>query len=118
MVHRGPRHRFGRWRAGVALSLFAVAALPALAADSDAKPGEGSTGELATVEVTARYVTEDLQTTPLAITAVSGADLESRAIIDTTNLGAVVPNLYTRPGDAEEGPTPTISMRGCGPGGT
>ena len=112
MVHREPRNGRGRWRAGVALSLFAATALPALAADNEAKSGDGSEGELATVEITARYVKEDLQTAPLAITAVSGAELESRAIIDTTDLGAVVPNLYTRPGDAEEGPTPTISMRG------
>ncbi|HTU61656.1 MAG TPA: hypothetical protein VMF89_24540, partial [Polyangiales bacterium] len=64
------------------------------------------------MEVTARYQREDLQTTPLAITALSAADLTAHEVINTTNLGAVVPNLYTRPGDAEEGPTPTISMRG------
>ena len=69
-------------------------------------------GELQNVEVTARYMRENLQTTPLAITALSGVQLEDRAVTNTTDLGAVVPNLYTHPGDAEEGPTPTISMRG------
>jgi iron complex outermembrane recepter protein len=53
-----------------------------------------------------------MQTTPIAITAITGSDLASRAVVNTAQLGSVVPNLYTHPGDAEEGPTPTISMRG------
>src|SRR5580658_874108 len=70
------------------------------------------TGQLQTVEVTARYTQENLQTTPLAITALSGAQLEQRNVLSTADLGAVIPHLYTHPGDQEEGPTPTISMRG------
>jgi len=76
-------------------------------------PSEGATsGELQNVTVTARYQKENLQQTPLAITELSGADLQANSIIDTADLGAVVPNLYTHPGDQEEGTTPTISMRG------
>jgi iron complex outermembrane recepter protein len=76
-------------------------------------PGEEATsGELQNVTVTARYQKENLQQTPLAITELSGADLQANSIIDTADLGAVVPNLYTHPGDQEEGTTPTISMRG------
>ena len=84
----------------------APAAAPAAAAD------QAQSGELQTVTVTARYRTENLQTTPLAITAISGPQLQERAVLNTSDLGAVVPNLFTHPGDAEEGPTPTISMRG------
>src|SRR5580658_2357021 len=94
---------------------IAAAATPAFAQSPNPTAQSQSTaesGELQTVEVTARYQREDLQTTPLAITALSAADLSAHDIINTTNLGDVVPNLYTRPGDAEEGPTPTISMRG------
>src|ERR1700748_2288446 len=111
MVYRRPRNGCLRCRAGVALSVFAATALPALAAD-DVKSPTSNEGGLETVEITARYVKQDLQTVPLAVTSITGAELESRAVIDTSDLGAVVPNLYTRPGDAEEGPTPTISMRG------
>jgi iron complex outermembrane receptor protein len=94
---------------------IAAAATPAFAQSPNPTAQSQSTaesGELQTVEVVARYQREDLQTTPLAITALSAADLSAHDIVNTTNLGDVVPNLYTRPGDAEEGPTPTISMRG------
>lgn len=100
-----------RQHIGFLLSLVIPIAIPALAADDD-KPADTKEDELPAVVVSARYIKENLQTTPLAITAVSGSELESRAIVDTTDLGSIVPNLYTRPGDAEEGPTPTISMRG------
>ena len=93
---------------------IAAAATPTFAQspNPNAQQSSAESGELQTVEVTARYQREDLQTTPLAITALSAADLTAHEVINTTSLGAVVPNLYTRPGDAEEGPTPTISMRG------
>ncbi|HEV7715753.1 MAG TPA: TonB-dependent receptor, partial [Steroidobacteraceae bacterium] len=94
-------------RAGIsALAFTAVASMPAMADD------ETDSGQLASVTVTARYATENLQSTPLAITAVSGAELEIRAIDDVASLSAAVPNLYSHPGDAVQGPTPTISMRG------
>jgi iron complex outermembrane receptor protein len=76
----------------------------------DATPTEA--GQLQEVTVSARYTQENLQTTPLAITAVSGAELEDRSIPSITSLSAAVPNLYTHVGDAVNGPTPTISMRG------
>ena len=71
---------------------------------------KADSGELAEITVTARYTKENLQETPLAVTAVSGAQLEARNIVSTADLGAIIPNLYTHPGDQEEGPTPTISM--------
>jgi len=73
---------------------------------------KADSGELAEITVTARYTKENLQETPLAVTAVSGAQLEARNIVSTADLGAIIPNLYTHPGDQEEGPTPTISLRG------
>jgi iron complex outermembrane recepter protein len=64
------------------------------------------------VTVTARYTKENLQTTPLAITAVTQDQLKSANITNISSLGALVPNLYTHPGDADEGGAPTIVMRG------
>lgn len=64
------------------------------------------------VTVTARYTKENLQTTPLAITAVTTDQLKSANITNVSSLGALVPNLYTHPGDADEGGAPTIVMRG------
>ena len=45
------------------------------------------------VVVTARKVRENLQDTPIAVTAFSGAALDDRQIVDTTRLTQVVPNL-------------------------
>jgi iron complex outermembrane receptor protein len=45
------------------------------------------------VVVTARKVRENLQDTPIAVTAFSGDALDDRQIVDTTRLTQVVPNL-------------------------
>ena len=45
------------------------------------------------IVVTARKVRENLQDTPIAVTAFSGDALDDRQIIDTTRLTQVVPNL-------------------------
>lgn len=74
-------------------------------------------GALQEVTISARYTHENLQTTPLAITAVSGAELESRAIPDVASLSVAVLNFDTHVGDGVQGPTPTISMRGVTAGG-
>lgn len=106
-----------------ARSGIAVAALIALASVANAQavapttntsatsPG-ADTGQLAEVTVTARYTRENLQTTPVAITAISGDQLAERNILNITDLGTAVPNLFVAPGDANEGMVPTISMRG------
>ncbi|MEP7245219.1 MAG: TonB-dependent receptor [Gammaproteobacteria bacterium] len=109
MIRRGYRagRACGRYLPGAGLFAMTLAATtPVLAQDSDSETG------LQSVVVTARYQQENLQTTPLAITAVTGVELESRNIVDVASLSQAVPNLYTHPGDAVQGPTPTISMRG------
>src|SRR5262245_41883621 len=51
------------------------------------------TGTIAEITVTARKVAENLQDTPIAITAFTGELLEERGIVDTDELDQVVPNL-------------------------
>ena len=97
--------------AGAFLVMSAVAAAqsaPTASTDS----GEARTEGLSEVTVTARYTKENLQTTPLAITAVTTDQLKSANVTNVTSLGSLVPNLYTHPGDADEGGAPTIVMRG------
>jgi iron complex outermembrane receptor protein len=57
-----------------------------------------------------------VQSTPLAITAITADDLEVRNLTNVTTLGSAVPNFYTRPGVAAQGPTPTITLRGVSAG--
>jgi iron complex outermembrane receptor protein len=55
--------------------------------------GAGPAPGLEEVVVTARKVRENLQDTPIAVTAFSGDALDDRQIIDTAKLTQVVPNL-------------------------
>jgi iron complex outermembrane receptor protein len=54
---------------------------------------QGSEGTLEEITVTARRVSENLQDTPIAVTAFTGAALENRQIFKTSELDQVVPNL-------------------------
>ncbi|HVY82728.1 MAG TPA: TonB-dependent receptor [Steroidobacteraceae bacterium] len=97
-------------------SVVAAAVVAILASTANAQNESSDDEGLASVVVTARYTQEDVQATPLAITAITGDDLEARKLDNVTNLGAAVPNFYTRPGVAAQGPTPTITLRGVSAG--
>jgi iron complex outermembrane recepter protein len=74
--------------------------------------GPADTGQLEEVIVTAQYRTENLQDTPIAITAVQGDRLEEQSISNVQELGRIVPNAnFVQPG-AGNGPNATIGMRG------
>jgi iron complex outermembrane receptor protein len=68
--------------------------------------------ELEEVVVTARFREENLQSTPLAISAFSEEDLQARSIVNVSDLGATVPNAFIRQQNSNFGPTQTIGMRG------
>jgi len=87
--------------------IAAVVALvsPALAVAADE-------GVLQEVIVTAQFRQENLQDTPIAITAVSGELLEQQGLTNVTDLGLVIPNANIRPQGSFSGPTPLIGMRG------
>ncbi|MDB6043458.1 MAG: hypothetical protein JWM63_2009 [Gammaproteobacteria bacterium] len=73
---------------------------------------QAQTGGLEEVVVTARYRAEDLQSTPLAITALTTADLDERQFTNVNDLGLAVPNAYFRQPVSNYGPTETIGLRG------
>src|SRR5262249_46329238 len=64
------------------------------------------------IVVTSRYREENVQTTPIAITAISALDLEMRSIVNVEDLGAVIPNAFFRENVGNFGPTSTIGLRG------
>jgi iron complex outermembrane receptor protein len=68
--------------------------------------------ELEEVVVTARFREENLQSTPLAISAFSEEDLTARSITNVSDLGSTVPNAFVRQSVSNFGPTQTIGMRG------
>jgi iron complex outermembrane receptor protein len=72
---------------------LAVAAAAAFAPSASAQDQEQDVTRLEEIIVTARKVEEDLQKTPIAITALSGSALEDRQVFRTDVLDQVVPNL-------------------------
>lgn len=73
-------------RRGLALAGAVTIATGAQAQDPEAQ-------RLEEITVTARKVSENLQETPIAITVLSGSELEDRQIFNTNVLDQVVPNL-------------------------
>lgn len=64
------------------------------------------------IVVTARYREESIQTTPIAITAFTGEDLDVRSLTTVQDVGLVIPNAFFRENVGNFGPTPTVGLRG------
>jgi iron complex outermembrane receptor protein len=95
---------------GLRLAAVCVAA-------SLAVPGAGYAQGVSGIEeimVTARYRVQDLQETPLAISAYSGDLLEDRGAADTNDLDMFVPNAVIQPLGAGWGSTVAAFIRGIG----
>ncbi len=69
-------------------------------------------GELEQVVVTARFRAENLQSTPLSITAISSEDLQQQQLTNVNDIGNTIPNAYFRQPVSNFGPTETIGLRG------
>jgi iron complex outermembrane receptor protein len=102
-VHLGETH-------GLRLAILASLAAGALPATVVAQEG------LEEIVVTARFREENLQQTPLAITAVTGTLLEARGATSTLDLDAFVPNTVIAPLGAGWGSTAAAFIRGIGLG--
>ncbi len=77
------------------MGLLLSCALSALWLPGQAGAQEGTTASdgIEDIVVTARRVEEKLQTTPVAVTAMTGQMLEDRGIKDVTELSGSTPNL-------------------------
>lgn len=76
-------------RFGVALAAAAmVLAVPAQAQDDGVEDGEDGT-----IYVTAQFREQRLQDTPIAITAVTGADIENKALNSIADIATTAPNV-------------------------
>lgn len=69
---------------------------------------------LAEVIVTARHVSENLQKTPVSITAVTGAELDARGVSDISGLARSAPNVTLEQGPGGFGKSVTAFIRGVG----
>ena len=89
------------------------ASMATAAAAQDAAPSQDTIAE---VVVTAQFRAENVQSTPLAITAVNAAMLESRSQTSIADVTAQAPNVQLRPAGAAFGNSLTASIRGVGQG--
>jgi len=101
---------------GVAIAgaLFA----PGASAQSPSASGTGATDDtvLEEVVVTAQFHRENLQETPLAITAISGEALEARGATNLADVASQAPNVILQQNAAGAGNSMRAQIRGVGQG--
>jgi iron complex outermembrane receptor protein len=93
-----------------AVTLSLLNAAPAYAQ----APAGAETGGLEEVVVTARYREENLQQTPIAITAITAQDIEVKGFTSASDIALSVPNASFRPAQQAFGNTMTAYIRGIG----
>lgn len=96
--------------------LASSALIPALAIAAPAvaqTPSGAEEGGIAEIIVTARKTSESLQTTPVAVTAISGESLVNQQIVGIQELQATTPNLTFSSAIAQPG-SATVFIRGQG----
>ena len=103
----------------VLVSLAACAAQLASAQQAgqqaaQATPGSDAEGPLQEVIVTAQFRNENLQQTPLAITAITGEQLEERSETTLADVASQSPNVILLPSQAGFGSSMTAQIRGVG----
>ena len=76
------------------------------------QPSTTDSSVLQEVIVTAQFREENLQDTPIAITAVSGEQLEQQGLASVKDLGLIIPNANMRQPGSGSGPNASIGMRG------
>lgn len=118
MSYRSPARPRARVMAQLSASVLALSAVvwagPGLA-QSNASGSAAMQGDtIETVTVTAQFRSQNIQNTPLAITAVSGATLEARSQESVTDLGTYSPNVNLSESSSLYGNAVTAFIRGIG----
>ena len=97
----------------VVATILAASAAHAQAQSADQGPA-ADTGQLQEVTVTAQFRKENVQTTPLAITAVSAADIAARGETSITEISTNAPSVQLNQTSAAFGPSMSAFIRGIG----
>src|SRR5277367_1522345 len=98
-----------------AASVTVLAAIPAMAqAPVTGDQPAAAAGGLEEIVVTARKRAEDIQKTPISITAFSPAEIEQQNIRDVSDLRGLVPNLEITPDSNYGRAANSLTIRGIG----
>lgn len=95
-LHSSTTRYVGPLLAGGLLTCCSIFALPVHAQQNESER-QARRLTLEEITVTARRVEEDLQTTPVAVTALSAQDVERRQIVDIDQVQHAAPNLIVQP---------------------
>ncbi len=76
--------------------------------------GDEEDGSLEEIVVTSRYREENLQTTPLAVTAITSEELKVREFNDSSDIALSIPNASFRPAQGAFGNSMSAYIRGIG----
>src|SRR3569833_1852686 len=98
----------GALTVGLALSVGSTAAWSEEPAKAD------DVQLLEEIVVTAQFREQGLQSTPVAITAVTGSQLEQKTLSSVTDLNGLAPNLTVTKGTNTNGPSAQLFVRGVG----
>jgi iron complex outermembrane recepter protein len=96
----------------IVLMVLLLAAPAAASAAESAGSGEGP--PLEEVVITARFRTESLQTAPIAVTAVTGEQLQAHGYQNVTQVADVAPNVNLEQAGSGFGKLAFVSIRGVG----
>ena len=103
-------------------ALVALGASAAQAADPPARPApasadaKSSSNTVSEVVVTAEYRAENVQNTPISITAVNSQMLDQRGVTNIIDLANSIPNVSMRLGGSGSGLSNQVFIRGIGQG--
>ena len=97
----------------VSLAALAVAAPGAAQDDQSTQPAEAA-ADSNEILVTAQFRTQNLQDTPLAITAVNAETMEAKSQTNLAQVADSAPNVTLKPQGASFGPSVAASIRGIG----
>jgi len=89
-----------------------AAALAGSPAHAQQQPDATSSPVINDIVVTARRKEETLQSVPVAITALSGADLTARSVTKMSDITTSVPGVFSAPGSARGSNSPVFAIRG------
>jgi iron complex outermembrane receptor protein len=101
-------------RAGIGFALCSIGALSCYAASDAAVTDTSEVGGLQEITVTARHVSENLQRTPVSITAITAEDIANRGITSIGDLASAAPNVTLEQNTAGFGKSALAFIRGVG----
>ena len=94
------------------VACLAVLSAAQASAQEGSSPAGAASGGLEEVIVTARRREESIQSVPVAVSAVSGAELIAAGVTDVVGLGTKMPGLTVAPGNGAGSATPLFAIRG------